>query len=235
MDCAHLRLESTRFTGPVSYAPESGVGGHPLAGAPMEVRLDRRSSSLRAMQGQGAALLGYVLLPWCDVTLWGVVSAAHGDAHAEPDAPALCHECAGARACAWMRVELEHVDYALTYVERLPVEMGLVAKPWRWRWSSASWHCGFGAKPMALAPEWSGPMRRDLWRERLAGTFVGRSDRSVPMAAEPSRVASAPPAIVGSAVDRLVRRADSHSPGIPPSAAAACSAMEPSQGELAVA
>lgn len=232
MDRAHLRLDAARVAAWERVAHGAAIGGLPPHRTHLSARLDRRAADLRVLPSRGAALLGYVLLPWCDVTLWSVCAPAQGvSAHAPESLPPWSSR----EAHAWMRVELEQVDHALAYVERLPVEQGLVAKPWRWRWSSAAWHCGFGAKPAALAPEWSGPARRDLWRERLAGTFVGRSDRSVPLMHDAHRSAHAALEIEGSAVDRLAQRACVHSPGMPPSAAGSADAMDPSQGELAVA
>ena len=222
------------------------LGGVASRRAGMVASLDRRAA---AVQGDSVAtaLLGYAVLPWCDVTLRCVAPAAAQGAVAADEAWHVASLRGCPRQRAHMRLELEQIDDALAYVERMPVEQGLVSKPWRWRWSSAAWHCGFGTKPVALAPEWTGPARRDLWRERLAGAFVGQSDRSVPL----ERIARDPrhalPEIVGSAVDRLVRRVAVHSPGMPsaapaPDAApmpmaapAGTSAMEPSQGELALA
>jgi hypothetical protein len=235
MDRAHLRLEAARVGAWGAVMGDRGIADLPSRLPPPSTWLDKRSAELRAMPSHGAALLGYALLPWCDVTLWSVSSPSEGFSPQAPEGSRLHPPGPCGRAHAWMHVELEHIDRALAYVERLPVERGLVAKPWRWRWSSAAWHCGFGAKPLALAPEWSGPARRDLWRERLAGTFVGRSDRSVPLVDDAHRWVHPDAAIEGSAVDRLAQRACGHSPGMPPSAAGATDAMDPSQGELAVA
>lgn len=234
MHHAHLRLEANR----VDWAPGSdgvGIDGPAPRHARRAVALDRRVASLRTTPATADALLGYVILPWCDVTLWSVMPQGHCEAD-----PTSCDGPARVlsdpeRAHAWMRVELDHIDAALAYVERLPVMQGLAAKAWRWRWSSAPWHCGFGAKPRVLAPEWGGPTRRDLWRERLAGAFVGRSDRSAPVV-EPAGETCAPSqGIVGSAVDRLAQRLGGHSPGMPSVADTTDEAIEPSQGELAVA
>lgn len=199
----------------------------------LAVWLDRRVASVQAPPVAGAALLGYAALPWCDVTLWSVLPDL---ARAETPEVALGQGERGMdlRARAWMSVALEHVDSALAYVERLPVRQGLVSKAWRWRWSSAPWHCGFGPRPRALAPEWSGPSRRDLWRERLAGAFVGAGDRSVPVREGTSEPGQPPPDFIGSAVDRLAQRGDVHSPGMP-SAGGTAVAIDPSHGELAVA
>jgi len=193
--------------------------------------LDRRVAALARPSGQAEALVGFAVLPWCDITLWSVPGSAADPAFEACGWPS-------ARAHAWLRVELAHVDCALAYVEQLPVRESLASKPWRWRWSSAPWHCGFGIKPGVLAPEWTGPARSELWRERLAGAFVDRSDRSVDLVAVEWAWRTPPPRIEASAVDRLARRQTDHSPGMdsgtgaPPASGAA---MEPSHGELAVA
>lgn len=243
MDGAHLRLEAVRVEMP-QMAPVGVIDGALPRSRALAIRLDRRAESLRAARSPADALLGFALLPWCDVTLWSVTGPApqgaapnaadrgmHGELHAI-DA-AVVEGCAH----AWLRVEVTDVDWALAYVERLPVQHAFVSKAWRWRWSSAAWHCGFGAKPRVLAPEWSGPARRDLWRERLAGAFVGRSDRSVPVAQRHGGGGGLPPRIEGSAVDQLAQRAAGHSPGMPPASPERerVDAIDPSQGELAVA
>lgn len=43
-----------------------------------------------------------------------------------------------------------HAMTALRYVERNPVEAGLVTHPWQYRWSSAAFHSGMGPKPTML-------------------------------------------------------------------------------------
>lgn len=233
MDGVHLRLEAIRVDGAL-YGPEGmdeGGGARPTTG----LMLDRRAASLRFAANPGAALLGYALLPWCDVTLWSEIAAADVGTSVDARVGLRGAGCGEERALAWMRVDIEHIDWALSYVERLPVERALVAKAWRWRWSSAAWHCGFGGKPGALAPEWSGPLRRDLWRDRLAGAFVGRSDRSVPVPIDAARSAGPRPQIVGSALDRLSLRWAGHSPGMPSPGLPGAPEMDPSQGELAVA
>lgn len=232
MNGAHLRLEAVRVEGSWPVAVTDWGDATPRRAA-LAVSLDRRVASVHG-GADAEALLGYVVLPWCDVTLRCVAPGGEGGGAAGegwPEAPSPEGSCAH----AWMRVELDHIDDALAYVERLPVEQGLVSKPWRWRWSSAAWHCGFGAKPLALAPEWSGPVRRDLWRERLAGAFVGRSDRSVPVERATRPACGMSPGFVGSAVGRLVQRAAGHSPGMPSAALSGSDAIEPSHGELAVA
>jgi hypothetical protein len=234
MDGMHLRLEAVRIGG-TSSGSHVGLDGIVPRRAAMAVMLDRRVAALGEAATAAAALLGFALLPWCDVTLWSVLEPGAGIPDLRTGGggaePTLAEGCAH----AWMRVELAHVDWALAYVERLPVQQSLVSKAWRWRWSSAPWHCGFGSRPRCLAPEWTGPLRRDLWRERLAGMFVGRSDRSVPLAEPERHPHHAPPDIAGSAIDVLVRRAVGHSPGMPSGRAGEAGAMEPSQGELAVA
>lgn len=234
MQDAHLRLEAAR----VDWAPGGdgiGIDGPAPKRAARAVALDRRVASLGGNVAIAEALLGYVILPWCDVTLWSVMSRGAGNGEpAGCDLPGRVLDAA-TRARAWMRVELDHIDAALAYVERLPVTQGLAAKAWRWRWSSAPWHCGFGAKPRALAPEWVGPVRRDLWRERLAGAFVGRSDRSAPVIDPAGDTSGLSPGIAGSALDRLAQRGGGHSPGMPSCAETTGDAIEPSQGELAVA
>ncbi|MBU3729453.1 MAG: hypothetical protein FGM37_09455, partial [Phycisphaerales bacterium] len=126
----------------------------------MEVWLDRRAASLRSVAVESDALLGYALLPWCDVTLWSVARSSDGPDWRCATSAARSPAHDGAPAGAYLALDLAHIDGALAYVERLPVERSLVAKAWRWRWSSAAWHCGFGGKPAALAPEWGGPLRR---------------------------------------------------------------------------
>jgi hypothetical protein len=231
MQDAHLRLEAARVDGS-SKGPVTDIEGFMSRRNALAVSMDRRVASVQGAPA-AAALLGYVVLPWCDVTLWSVLP---WDAGVEVSDCALLGSDAGGvvRARAWMRVELAHIDAALAYVERLPVQHGLASKAWRWRWSSAPWHCGFGPKPRALAPEWSGPARRDLWRERLAGAFVGASDRSVPVHEPAIAPGRSPPDFIGSAVDRLAQRVACHSPGMP-SADGTAEAIDPSQGELAVA
>lgn len=234
MDDAHLRLEAER----VDWAPQNhggGIDGAAHKHTARAVALDRRLASLHHAPAKGAALLGYVILPWCDVTLWGLMPLADSGDEASHGLWSGRATCAGACAHAWMRIELEHVDAALAYVERLPVVQGLASKAWRWRWSSAPWHCGFGSKPRALAPEWGGPSRRDLWRERLAGAFVGRGDRTATVIEPVGGSATASPGIAGSAVDRLMQRSPRHSPGMASAAGTTAAAIEPSQGELAVA
>lgn len=234
MHDAHLRLEANRVDWALG-CDGAGIDGPAPPHAARDVALDRRVASLRCMPAAADALLGYVILPWCDVTLWSVMPRGAGEGASGDGDWSDRVLYAHARAHAWMRVELVHIDAALAYVERLPVMQGLAAKAWRWRWSSAPWHCGFGAKPGVLAPEWGGPARRDLWRERLAGAFVGRSDRSAPVI-DPAGDTSGPsPGIAGSAVDRLAQRSARHSPGMPSVADTAGEAIEPSQGELAVA
>lgn len=239
MDGAHLRLEALRIDMPQPGGPIEHAEPRRRA---LGFRLDARAASLRDARSPADALLGFALLPWCDVTLWSVSGPALPSAAAIPaegDMRSEWHSSAAAevdgRAHAWLRMEVEDVDWALAYVERLPVQQALVSKAWRWRWSSAAWHCGFGAKPRALAPEWSGPARRDLWRERLAGAFVGRSDRSVPVAQRDGACGGVPPQIEGSAVDRLAQRAVGHSPGMPSASLERVDAIDPSHGELAVA
>ena len=234
MQPAHLFLEAVRRDRPLSGTNSDPVGVFPRSGA-LGVMLDRRVADLRGAMGQAAALLGFALLPWCDVTLWSVVLAPSTRPRSGGEVRGRAHGPVHAWASAWMRIEMEQIDCALAYVERLPVERSLVSKAWRWRWSSAPWHCGFGGKPIVLAPEWSGPLRRDLWRERLAGAFVGRSDRSVPLTDTiPKSVFPTPP-IAGSAVDRLSLRTVDHSPGMPSQLPASADEIEPSHGELAVA
>jgi len=264
MHGAHLRLEAVRVEvarpagpwaasasvpagAPVADSSPAGVG---LGGGvwdwwkPMSRRsraalaLDRRVTALTRASGLGEALVGFAILPWCDVTLWSVPGSA-GDLGVE-DGGTGCEAPArqSAQASARLRVELAHVDWALAYVEQLPVREALASKPWRWRWSSAPWHCGFGLKPAGLAPEWTGPARSDLWRERLAGAFVDRSDRSVDLVRVEWGTGTVPQRIDGSAVDRLARRQSDHSPGMPSGTdapATGCTAIDPSQGELAVA
>lgn len=232
MQDAHLRLEAARVDWP-SPRPGLGIEGWVSRRTARAVWLDRRVASVRGAPAAGAALLGYAVLPWCDVTLWSVLPA---DGGGEASDHGLWGGDAGAgvRARGWMRVDLVHIDAALAYVERMPVQQGLVSKAWRWRWSSAPWHCGFGPKPRALAPEWSGPARSDLWRERLAGAFVGASDRSVPVDERSLALGQGTPDFIGSAVDRLAQRGERHSPGMP-SADGTAVAIDPSQGELAVA
>lgn len=234
MQPAHLFLEAVRHDRSLSGPSIDLAGGLPRSGA-LGVMLDRRVADLRGAMSPTAALLGFALLPWCDVTLWSVVPAPSVRMRSGGEVRGRAHAPGDTRLSAWMRIEIDCIDCALAYVERLPVERSLVSKAWRWRWSSAPWHCGFGGKPIALAPEWSGPLRRDLWRERLAGAFVGRSDRSLPvtdMAAEPGFRS---PPIAGSAVDRLSLRTVDHSPGMPSRSPAIADEMEPSHGELAVA
>lgn len=234
MQPAHLFLEAVRRDRPLSGMESDPAGVFPRSGT-LGVMLDRRVAALRGAMGPAAALLGFTLLPWCDVTLWSVVLAPSARMRSGGEVRGRAPGPGHAWASAWMRIEIDHVDCALAYVERLPVERSLVSKAWRWRWSSAPWHCGFGAKPIALAPEWSGPVRRDLWRERLAGAFVGRSDRSLPVTdTVPTSVFPSPP-IAGSAVDRLSLRTVDHSPGMPSRSPASAEEIEPSHGELAVA
>jgi hypothetical protein len=234
MQPAHLFLEAVRRDRPLSGMESDPAGVFPRSGA-LGVMLDRRVAALRGAMGPAAALLGFTLLPWCDVTLWSVVLAPSARMRSGGEVRGRAPGPGHAWASAWMRIEIDHVDCALAYVERLPVERSLVSKAWRWRWSSAPWHCGFGAKPIALAPEWSGPVRRDLCRERLAGAFVGRSDRSLPVTdTVPTSVFPSPP-IAGSAVDRLSLRTVDHSPGMPSRSPASAEEIEPSHGELAVA
>lgn len=241
MDGAHLRLEAVRVEQP-RHVPVVAIEDALPRSRALAIRLDGRAASLRAARSPADALLGFTLLPWCDVTLWSATGpvlpsmaapSADGGMPGEwrPGEVAMADGCAH----AWLRMEVEDVDWALAYVERLPVQHGLVSKAWRWRWSSAAWHCGFGAKPQLLAPEWSGPARRDLWREQLAGAFVGRSDRSVPVVPRDGGGGDPPPRIEGSAVDRLAQRAGGHSPGMPSASLDRVDAIDPSQGELAVA
>lgn len=241
MDGAHLRLEAVLVEMP-QHVPVGSIEDAVPRSTALASRLDGRAASLRAARSPADALLGYALLPWCDVTLWSVTGPAPPGAAPPPvdrgmdgeprsSSPAAVGGCAH----AWLRVGVEDVDWALAYVELLPVRQAFVSKAWRWRWSSAAWHCGFGAKPRVLAPEWSGPARRDLWRERLAGAFVGRSDRSVPVALRIGGGEGRPPQIEGSAVDRLAQRAVAHSPGMPSASLESVDAIDPSHGELAVA
>lgn len=234
MEDPHLRLEAVRIGG-TACGPPVGMDGIMSRRVAMAVMLDRRVAALGEAATSAAALLGFALLPWCDLTLWSVLEPGAGTPDPEADGGGAASPVPEGVAHAWMRVELAHIDWALAYVERLPVQQSLVCKAWRWRWSSAPWHCGFGARPRCLAPEWTGPLRRDLWRERLAGMFVGRSDRSVPLAEPERHPHEAPPDISGSAVDVLVRRVVGHSPGMPSVRAGSAAAMDPSQGELAVA
>jgi hypothetical protein len=261
MHGAHLRLEAVRVEVARSAVPCAvpGTSGGALDWSGSASRrsraalaLDRRSAALARGLGQGQALVGFAVLPWCDVTLWSVPDSAGASGSPREASGHEAHTRPPVEARAWMRVELGQVDWALAYVERLPVRESLVSKPWRWRWSSAPWHCGFGIKPAGLAPEWTGPVRSDLWRERLAGAFVDRSDRSVDLVRMGLVPGTAQPRIEGSAVDRLARRAMGHSPGMPSASGAAAdaeagtavrdgvaagdgAAIEPSHGELAVA
>jgi hypothetical protein len=236
MEAAYLRLAAVRTEG---VGPEREItdliGSCRSRSGAYELALDHRATSLRSAAGQCAALLGYALLPWCDVTLWSVARAASGPGEVKVHAGCTTTFVAAAPSCASLDLDLARIDEALAYVERLPVERSLVAKAWRWRWSSAAWHCGFGSKPVCLAPEWSGPARRDLWRERLAGTFIGRGDRSVPWRGHDRNGPLLPSALEESWVDRLTRRTDDHSPGMPSGASGTADAMDPSHGELAVA
>jgi len=234
MQPAHLFLEAVRRDCPLSRVESDPPSAFPRCGA-FGVMLDHRVADLRGAMGPAAALLGFALLPWCDVTLWSAVLAPSARLRSGGEVRGRAPGPGHTWASAWMRIEMDQIDCALAYVERLPVERSLVSKAWRWRWSSAPWHCGFGGKPMALAPEWTGPLRRDLWRERLAGAFVGRSDRSVPLTdTVPKSVLPSPP-IAGSAVDRLSLRNVHHSPGMPSQLPASVDEIEPSHGELAVA
>ena len=63
-----------------------------------------------------------------------------------------------------------HFINALVYVDRNPVRAGLVAKPWKWRWSSASAHVD-GSDPMNMLDMewWLWFSERTGWRERIAG------------------------------------------------------------------
>lgn len=232
MHGTHLRLEAVRTDWLRSGAPSDGPGAR---GAGPAAELDRRLDALGRGPSTPAALLGYTLLPWCDVTLWSVIAPGphaldRPDVRCPLEAP-----LDGSPARAWVQIDLAHVDSALAYVERLPVRHALVSKAWRWRWSSAAWHCGFGGKPRALAEEWSGPARRDLWRDRLAGAFVDGSDRSRPVVHVVCDGLDPPPDLTGSAVDRLAERVVGHSPGMPLASVGMVDAMDPSQGELAVA
>lgn len=62
----------------------------------------------------------------------------------------------------------EHFWRALAYVERNPVRARLCRKAWRWRWSSASAHCGFERQSDLLdIASWKQQMRYARWRQVL--------------------------------------------------------------------
>ncbi|MFM8873261.1 MAG: transposase [Phycisphaerales bacterium] len=59
-----------------------------------------------------------------------------------------------------------HAITALRYIERNPVEAGLVAHPWQYRWSSAAFHSGIGPRPSVLTRDVrDGRMSPREWRE----------------------------------------------------------------------
>jgi putative transposase len=62
----------------------------------------------------------------------------------------------------------EHFWRALTYIERNPVRARLTRKAWRWRWSSASAHCGIEKQSDLLdIPSWKRDMSFARWRQML--------------------------------------------------------------------
>jgi putative transposase len=109
------------------------------------------------------------------------------------------------------------------YVERNPVEAGLAARPWEWRWSSARAYALGEADALVAPNPWCEALspepgrRRELWREFLLGEdakeeavragdwVVGgaafrqrlRRQRSRPVPRGPGR----PPVAAGGAID----------------------------------
>ena len=136
MQPAHLFLEAVRRDCPLSGTNSDPVGVFPRSGD-LGVMLDHRVADLRGAMGPAAALLGFALLPWCDVTLWGAVLAPSARLRSGGEVRGRAPGPGHAWASAWMRIEMDQIDCALAYVERLPVERSLVSKAWRWRWSSA--------------------------------------------------------------------------------------------------
>jgi putative transposase len=66
-----------------------------------------------------------------------------------------------------------HAQNALRYIERNPVEAGLVGNPWEWRWSSAAQHCGFAARwPLLNADIRGEGMDPFTWRRRVGEALV---------------------------------------------------------------
>jgi putative transposase len=61
-----------------------------------------------------------------------------------------------------------HAWTALRYVERNPVRAGMVRRPWRYPWSSATLHVGMtrGGGPVPLK-QWQGVATPDDWRHEL--------------------------------------------------------------------
>jgi len=182
------------------------------------VALDARTRELAAWAPRGGATIGFVLLPWADVAVISVPDRARVRAAREAILSAAL-SCSNAQGQAWLSLGLDRTVDALAWVERLPVRSGLASKPWRWRWSSAQWHCGFGRKPGLLAPEWTGPHWRALWRDRIS-----HPDSDLAHDGAGAGISRSP-------VAQLVAR---HSPGMD-TAPEGPAAMEPSQGELALA
>ena len=62
-----------------------------------------------------------------------------------------------------------HALAAIRYIERNPVDAGLVTRAWDWPWSSAAFHVGIGARPRLLTAPEDVPfgMTREDWGRTL--------------------------------------------------------------------
>jgi putative transposase len=63
----------------------------------------------------------------------------------------------------------EHAACAMRYVERNPVDAGLVSRAWDWPWSSAAYHVGIGSRPALLTDPAAVPlgMSQEDWGNAL--------------------------------------------------------------------
>ena len=59
-----------------------------------------------------------------------------------------------------------HLERAMAYVERNPVQARLCRKAWRYAWSSAAFHCGRTAASGVPLRPW--PIDAEAWLERLS-------------------------------------------------------------------
>ena len=80
----------------------------------------------------------------------------------------------GRRGCCWEgrvyagRMDARHAINALRYMERNPVEAGMVNDATEWPWSSARMHCGAPSEwDFVNAEVRGGWIDSSLWRERL--------------------------------------------------------------------
>jgi putative transposase len=69
-------------------------------------------------------------------------------------------------------MDRHHAVNALRYIERNPVEAGLVRKAWDWRWSSAAHHCGLQAQWPLLTVDIRGQVDPFAWRDSLGSPMA---------------------------------------------------------------